>query len=331
MWLHVPPSFQSAPASECSISDSDLPSMLARSATWSGKSRPSKSWRVAWKTGRLTPLRFGPISQHLTLGDSGASTFSPAEFLANRSRAPESDAGTKTSAPSRLMCCGSPRSVCLPWCSSKMFLPGFFSGTPEDSSADFRIWAIASRSRCFAELRILARRIAANGSSSWPTAKVATGAYSYSRGDRSRPVDNLIGAAQKWPSPRTSDTNGPGLHGTGGKDLRTTVDAWATPNLPSGGRTLTDEETKSKGKTSKGKRQVDLANQARVFHPAQVATGPTSTPDCGRPRLNPLFVEWLMGLPVGYTDSELLETESFLSWWRMHFELLLSAIEEAKR
>ncbi len=322
MWLHVPPSFQFAPGSECSISDSDLPSMLARSATWSGKSRPCKSWRTAWRTGCLTPLRFGPTSQRLTLEDSGALTFSPAESRANLSVSPASYEATTIHAPSRLTCCGSSASACLPWCSSKMFLPGFFSVTHEDSSADFRIWAIASRSRSFAELRTLALRTVESGCLSWPTAKVATGAYSYSRGDRTKRVDNLIGAAEKWPSPRTSDTNGAGQHGTGGMDLRTKVDMWATPNLPSGGRTLSDEETKSKGKTSKGKRQVDLANQARVFHPAQAATGPTSTPDCGRPRLNPLFVEWLMGLPIGYTDCEPLGTESFRSWWRMHFELL---------
>ncbi len=34
-----------------------------------------------------------------------------------------------------------------------------------------------------------------------------------------------------WPTPRTSDTNGPGLHGTGGMDLRTavTLTGWPTP------------------------------------------------------------------------------------------------------
>ena len=40
----------------------------------------------------------------------------------------------------------------------------------------------------------------------------------------------LGGAAQQagWPTPRVSDTNGPGEHGDGGKDLRTTA-GWATP------------------------------------------------------------------------------------------------------
>ena len=40
---------------------------------------------------------------------------------------------------------------------------------------------------------------------------------------------------------------------------------WATPNLPDGGRTLSDEDVVSKGATLKGKRQVDLGNQVRVW------------------------------------------------------------------
>ncbi len=37
-----------------------------------------------------------------------------------------------------------------------------------------------------------------------------------------------------------------------------------------------------------------------------------------RLRLNPLFVEWLMGLPVGWTDSRPLATESYQQWRRTH-------------
>ena len=326
MWLHVPESCLSAPASECSISDSDLPSMLAQSATWSGKSRPFKSWRTEWQTGRLTPLRFGPISQRLTLEGSGALTFSPAESPANRSHAPANNAETKTIEPSRLMCCGSSQSVCLPWCSSKMFLPGFFSGMLEDSSADFRIWAIASRSRSFAALRILRRRIAESASSLWPTAKAATDGYSYSGGDHSKPIDNLIGAAEKWPSPRVSDTNGPGSHGTGGADLRTTVYQWATPQAFDSTDCQRSPEAHARAKQVGGcsdLREQVVMNFLPPGHPDQKTTGPTSTPKSGR-RLNPLFVEWLMGLPRGYTDSAPLGMESFQVWWRLHSGLLWS-------
>ncbi len=39
-------------------------------------------------------------------------------------------------------------------------------------------------------------------------------------------------------------------------------------------------------------------------------------------RLNPLFVEWLMGWPIGWTAFEPVATESFLSWRLTHSELL---------
>ena len=38
---------------------------------------------------------------------------------------------------------------------------------------------------------------------------------------------------------------------------------------------------------------------------------------CGGP-LNPEFVEWLMGWPIGWTDCEPLETGKFLSWLQQH-------------
>ena len=33
------------------------------------------------------------------------------------------------------------------------------------------------------------------------------------------------------------------------------------------------------------------------------------------PNLNPLFVEWLMGLPIGWSDLKPLEMGSFQAWW----------------
>lgn len=35
-------------------------------------------------------------------------------------------------------------------------------------------------------------------------------------------------------------------------------------------------------------------------------------------QLNPTWVEWLMGWPIGWTDLELLETDRFQSWLRLH-------------
>src|SRR5262249_8089905 len=35
-------------------------------------------------------------------------------------------------------------------------------------------------------------------------------------------------------------------------------------------------------------------------------------------RLNPRFCEWMMDLPIGWTDSECSATESYLQWQQQH-------------
>jgi hypothetical protein len=122
-----------------------------------------------------------------------------------------------------------------------------FSGT-------WPTWGIARDGAC-GELPTLERCTAANESSSWPT-------------------------------PRTSDTNGPGLHGDGGMDLRTAVTMWPTPTA--------NEDAAG---TPNGKMQAMLGN-----HPAVRGSGSGS--------LNPRWVEWLMGFPDGHTVLEPLETAS---------------------
>ena len=47
--------------------------------------------------------------------------------------------------------------------------------------------------------------------------------------------------------------------------------------------------------------------------------GPTSSPE--RRTLNPLFVEWLMGWPIGWTGSAPVETASSHWWQAMRGEL----------
>jgi len=38
--------------------------------------------------------------------------------------------------------------------------------------------------------------------------------------------------------------------------------------------------------------------------------------------LNPDWTEWLMGWPIGWTDSKPLETDKFQQWWNSHGERL---------
>jgi DNA-cytosine methyltransferase len=95
--------------------------------------------------------------------------------------------------------------------------------------------------------------------------------------------DTLTDYVTKWPTPRTSDSNGPGRHGTGGLDLRTAVaeaERWPTPVA---------RDWKGSG----------LAGQL----PTELAK---TTPG----QLNPTWVEWLMGFPLGWTDCDPSATPS---------------------
>jgi hypothetical protein len=35
-------------------------------------------------------------------------------------------------------------------------------------------------------------------------------------------------------------------------------------------------------------------------------------------KLNPRWVEWLMGYPIGWTSLEALAMDKYLEWWRLH-------------
>jgi hypothetical protein len=82
---------------------------------------------------------------------------------------------------------------------------------------------------------------------------------------------------------------------------------WYTP-------TAVAEAPQNFGKSGTG---FSLYTQASFHHPPEQTNGEES-----RIRLNPLFTEWLMGLPVGWTDFEALEMGLYLSKLRLHFKSL---------
>jgi hypothetical protein len=139
--------------------------------------------------------------------------------------------------------------------------------------------------------------------------------------------------AREWATPAAHERAQTPRAVDHGVQLANQVSEWATPVVPNGGRTLSDEDVAAKGSTAKGKWQVDLANQVRLWStpnarewkgpgrkggnhgpdgdglPAQVMQ---KAGDDGSPRavLNPRFVEALMGFAIGWTDFEPLETLS---------------------
>ena len=122
------------------------------------------------------------------------------------------------------------------------------------------------------------------------------------------------------PSPRTTDMNGPGVHGTGGQDLRTTIsllptttamDAHASGGSVPENKTLTDAIV----------RRDDVGDDWGPYATAiarweSVLGRPAPDPvrydgRGGKPRLNPELTEWMMGWPAGHvTDPAIGLTRS---------------------
>lgn len=104
---------------------------------------------------------------------------------------------------------------------------------------------------------------------------------------------------QLWPTPTVcGNNNRKGLSKTSGDGLATAVLAYPTPKCQDAGAALFDRR--------KG-------NLGEVIH-GKYLNGGSATPQTKSARLNPNWVEWLMGWPIGYTDSKPLATDKFRSW-----------------
>lgn len=147
-------------------------------------------------------------------------------------------------------------------------------------------------------------------------------------------------AVDLLPTPRTSDSAGPGMHGTGGMDLRTTVSLFPTPRASDGSKGGPNQRG-SKGdltmpsavhllptpKAADGEfglprtsgrppeKSTHLATRLHFtdygdYTPAierwehttgRLAPAPTKpSPRTGKPQLSSALVEWMMGLPDGW-------------------------------
>lgn len=121
-----------------------------------------------------------------------------------------------------------------------------------------------------------------------------------------------------WATPKASDPAkaGPNMRGSKG-DVPLPAQAvnWPTP-IATEARQGYQARINSSGQQSLSTIAMDFPSSAPA--PATPA-GPTSSPE--RRTLNPLFVEWLMGLPIGWTGSAPVETASPHWWQDMRGEL----------
>jgi hypothetical protein len=300
MWIVVPSTCcPSAPEPGDSISASDWRSrLLERSALWRSKPTPAKSWLRAWKKGGWMRRLFGRICEPSTAARGVASWISSlAATRASRSVSPANDSEQMT-----LDTCGltSPAffASARPLLHSLKTCVGTCLSACEKCAQSWKTWVTALTRRS-SERRKSARPTAASESSSWPTPT----ALSYGT--------NQGGAAGRTGPVRPS--------------LETMAKQWPTPNVPNGGRLNSRHEVESSGSTEKGKRQISLEASARYWSTPTArdwkdgacadSKAPTNallgrqdlrTPMAGAPGLvlSPLFVEMLMGWPIGWSACD---------------------------
>lgn len=130
--------------------------------------------------------------------------------------------------------------------------------------------------------------------------------------------EEVITAFVPWNTPRATDGSKGGPNQAGGAlPADAALSAWSTPNVPNGGRTLTEEAIISRGQTDKGKRQVGLENEAKLTYFADAGT-----PNAGM---------------IGSTDVERMAVNaSDLSAWatpqaRDHFPAHTAEYVDAKK
>lgn len=170
------------------------------------------------------------------------------------------------------------------------------------------------------ELQTLVRRIKGKGSGSWRTPASSDGeggimkmiegkAGHYKLRDQVQPI-NQHAQPRMWATPQAQESgkkpiayskNGKRYITQCGSDfgmgLSQQVQMWPTPRA-----------TKVGGYSSKN------------FRPTleQVANGGETTQQTPQMRLNPRWVEWLMGFPIGYSNLKHLEMHRFRLWWQQH-------------
>jgi DNA (cytosine-5)-methyltransferase 1 len=131
-----------------------------------------------------------------------------------------------------------------------------------------------------------------------------------------------IAAQRLLPTPRTSDTNGPGRHGTGGPDLRTVASELPLLQTPAVADGMGSRKARG-GERSNEKllpgQAVEMATDWGPYAPAihrwervlgRPAPAPTELNSKGGHRLSPHFCEWMMGVPDGWIcDTDISRNE----------------------
>lgn len=314
MWLVLPPSCPCAPAS----ADLTLPSdksfqRLASCALWRLKPSPARSWRTRWRKAVWMRHLSGLICEPSTaergvaawissLRDSRASRFPSRE---NSAAASTHATSGRTSAG---LLTGRDRLSSFLKTSPAYSLFDSLTDAPPSRSSDpnYNAWLIELRRSSLQRLKS-ARLTSVSGCSSslWPTADANTSTYS--NGERGM---NLREAASHWP--RSEPRRGRDRQSYAGV-AKWAARLWATPTTRDW-KDGSDPSDQTPTNCLLGRQ----APRTMTDGPLSSLSGPTS-----RRRLNPRFVEWLMGFPPAWTNFAPTATPSCQPKVPTHFNCCL--------
>lgn len=335
MWLYVPntsTSSPSAPEAVGLISESDwrFPA-LAASAWWRGKPSPSRTWYQRWNRVSFIRLLCGAMCDPSTAAAGvDAWTASLAASRASRTALPGKSAEASMSAT-----CGA-----TPGASSSSLVRGGLSSKTsagcsrrgltkslEPSGYGETFASLVSRLRSDCSRRRKSARAmnaSASSSSAWLTPSANEDAAGTVDGKMQRMLTHQAKeTSDLWSTPRSSDgeKGGPNqAFGAGGIPLPAQTAQWPTPTSLSFGDSHQPGNSRSYNETMR------LASFLQAQEKSQVGASSSNE----RRSLNPLFVEWLMGWPPGWT---LLAWTDFacsameLSRYRQRMRSALSAID----
>ena len=120
--------------------------------------------------------------------------------------------------------------------------------------------------------------------------------------DRFPNLETMVGR-RTWPTPQARDYKGSSGRSMKGEecDLPTAVKTWPTPSA---------NDNRDRGNLG------SPAIQRRIEKGKQIMLSMSVSDISGA--LNPLWVEWLMGWPLGWTDLKPLGTDKFHAWLEQH-------------
>ena len=272
-WLYIPEIFlASAQVSEASNSESASLSTIserlaASSVQWRGKPLPPQAWSRRWKLGGFIRHLSGLTCSPSTL-DRGAALFisSLRATHAKKTALPENMPEVMGYGSSPPRSSGLPANAGLIVSSAKT-CRGMLTDSLQLSSQHWKGWATALRQEYSVR----------------PKPAIPCGAKDCS----------------SWPSARTSDTNGAGMHGDGGMDLRTAATTWLEPDATNRVRdaeTLAKCAAFRKANANQNTVPLYLAEVAREWMAPRASDaqhgGPNQRDSAGNPALPSQSAQW---------------------------------------